>query len=286
MATPIIRSLSEISDRYDALFCDLWGCLHNGVRTYESAVAALQEFRRKGGAVALMTNAPRPAEAVARQLERMGAPRDCYDLIVSSGGVAKDAVASGAWGRKVHHIGAPKDEPFFEGLDVARVPIDEAESIVCTGLHDDMTETPEDYADVLREGRLRGLRMLCANPDITVDVGEKRIYCAGALAQAYEEIGGEAVTLGKPKPPIYDAARRMLAEIGREVEDDRILCVGDGIHTDIAGGAAEDLDTLFVTGGLAAPELGPDAENPDPALLEEYLARHALTPTAAIGRLR
>ncbi len=286
MATPIIRSLSEISDRYDALFCDLWGCLHNGVRPYEAAVEALRAFRAKGGAVALMTNAPRPAEAVARQLERMGAPRDCYDLIVSSGGVAKSAVASGAWGRKVHHIGAPKDESFFEGLDVARVPIDEAESIVCTGLHDDMTETPEDYADLLREGQLRGLRMLCANPDITVDVGDKRIYCAGALAQAYEALGGEAVTLGKPRPPIYDAARRMLEEIGREAEDDRILCVGDGIHTDIAGGVAESLDTLFVTGGLAAPELGSDIENPDPALLADYLARHALAPTAAIGRLR
>ena len=284
--TPIIQSLSEISDRYDALFCDLWGCLHDGVRAYPAAVSALQAFRAKGGAVALMTNAPRPAAAVAAQVERLGAPRDCWDVIVASGGVARASVEAGEWGRRVYHIGAPKDEPFFDGLDVERVAMDEAESLICTGLRDDRTETPDDYADELREAQLRRLRMLNANPDIAVDVGGRRAWCAGALAQAFEAIGGEVVTYGKPHPPIYDAARRLLAEAGRDVPDDRILCVGDGIHTDIAGGVSENLDTLFVTGGLAAEELGDDPENPDADRLAEYLAAHSLAPTAALGRLR
>ncbi len=286
MSTPIIRSLSEISDRYDALFCDLWGCLHDGVRAHDAAVEALRAFRAKGGAVVLMTNAPRPEGAVAAQLERLGAPRDCYDLIVSSGGVARASVEAGEWGRRVHHIGAEKDEPFFAGLDVERVPMEAAQSIICTGLRDDRTETPDDYADILSEGRLRGLPMLNANPDIVVDMGDRRAWCAGALAQAYEAIGGKVTTMGKPHPPIYDAARRMLAAAGRDVPDDRILCVGDGIATDIAGGVAENLDTLFVTGGLAAGELGEDPENPDPDRLAAFLNAHGLSPTAAIGRLR
>jgi HAD superfamily hydrolase (TIGR01459 family) len=292
--TPIVASLDAIAPRYDALFCDLWGCLHDGIRPFPAAVAALRRFRARGGTVVLVTNSPRPRDAVAVQLGQIGVPRDCWDLIVSSGDAAQAALASGAFGTRVFHVGPERDlgfftdlaEDFFRGSGIARVPFEAAESIVCTGLFDDERETPADYRPLILKGVARRLRMLCANPDISVDRGDRRIWCAGAIAEAYGKAGGEVRYYGKPHAPIYELARRRLAEAGRDTEDARILCAGDGFATDIAGGIGEGLDTLFVTGGLAAAELGPDPEAPDPGLLTAFLARHRLAPTAAIGRLR
>ena len=285
--TRIIPALSQIADDYDLLFCDLWGCLHDGLRVHDAAVAALRAFRAKGGTVALMTNAPRPASSVERQLGRLGAPRDCWDVIASSGDAALEAVRAGQWGERVFHIGADRDEAFFDEAPVTRVPIDEAESVIVTGLRDDAVETPDDYADELRELQLRGLRMLNANPDIHVDVGDKRVFCAGALAAAYRDIGGTAVAYGKPHPPIYDLGRRRAeAAAGRPFEAERILCVGDGILTDVAGAMAEGLDVLFVSGGLAADRLGGDPDRPDPDKLRDFIAEHRLSPRWTIGRLR
>lgn len=284
--TRIIAALAEIAGQYDALFCDLWGCLHNGKVPFPAAVAALQGFRAGGGKVVLLTNAPRPAATVIAQLDRMGVPRDAWDIVVSSGDAAQAAMIDGAVGRKVFHIGADKDEDFFTILPEAavapeRVGLLDAEGIVCTGLADDLTETPDDYRAQLLLGKTRGLTMLCANPDIVVDMGDKRLYCAGALAGAYEEMGGTALYFGKPHPPVYDLARRRLG-----VEDPRILCVGDGIGTDVAGGMAEGLDSLFITAGLAAGEFGPDLDRPDAALLESWIEERQIYPTYAMGHLR
>lgn len=285
--TPILGSLSDLDGRYDVLFCDLWGCLHDGTRVYPAAVEALRRFRAGGGVVILMTNAPRPAVSVERHLERLGCPPEVRDGVVSSGDAALVSVNAGDWGRRVFHIGAAKDEAFFEAAQVERVPLEQAESVIVTGLVDDLTETPDDYAELLADCRARGLRMLSANPDVHVDVGERRVWCAGGIALAYEALGGETASYGKPHAPIYALGRAMVdSRLGRRVPDDRILCVGDGIHTDVAGGVAQGLDTLFVTGGLAAPQMGADVENPLTENLETYLASHRLTPTAAIGRLR
>jgi HAD superfamily hydrolase (TIGR01459 family) len=288
-APRLLASLAEIAGDYDVLFCDLWGCLHDGVRAYPAAVEALRGFRRAGGAVVLMTNAPRPRGSVIRQLGRLGAPEDCWDAVVSSGDAALGSVRRGQWGRKVVHIGDPeRDEPFFDDAPVERVSDPaEADSVIVTGLRDDRAETPEDYRDELRTLQLRGLPMLSANPDIHVDVGPRRVFCAGALAQAYEAIGGEARAYGKPHPPIYDLGRREAeSALGRLVDDDRILCVGDGVLTDVAGAVAEGLDCIFVSGGLAAESVGDDPEAPEPERLAAYLAEHRLSPRYAIGRLR
>ncbi len=290
--TEIIRSLAQIAERYDALFCDLWGCLHNGVAPFPAAVSALQSFRAGGGKVILLTNAPRPKSSVIKQLERMGLPRDTWDDVATSGDASQYAMLSGAVGQKVFHIGAVKDEPFFAdfGDDLAdlaarstttRVPLDQAEGIICTGLADDVTETPDDYRSTLLYAKAKDLPMLCANPDIIVDMGERRLYCAGALAQAYEEMGGRVIYFGKPHPPVYDLARARLG-----LDDPRILCVGDGAPTDVQGGIAEGLDTLFITGGIAAASFGPDAANPDPALLKAWSQEQQLSPTFAMGHLR
>jgi HAD superfamily hydrolase (TIGR01459 family) len=286
-APPIIDSLDCIADRYDALFCDLWGCLHDGVRIHREAAEALRRFRAGGGVVVLMTNAPRPAFSVARHLGRLGASEDLRDSIVSSGDASIRSVNAGEWGRRVYHIGAEKDEAFFEVAQVERVPMPDAESVICTGLRDDRTETPEDYRDELREAQLRGLPMLSANPDIHVDVGGRRAWCAGGLAQLFEALGGRSRSYGKPHAPIYDLGRRQAeSALGRPLEDSRILCIGDGIATDIAGGVAEGLDTLFVAGGLGAAELCDDSGDPQPERLTAYAARHRVSPTFAIGRLR
>ena len=202
-------------------------------------------------------------------------------------------MAAGQFGRRVFHIGPERDLVFFrdaEGrpIDVQRVPLEEAEGIVCTGLFDDRTETPEDYRAIILYGKTKGLRLLCANPDIVVDVGDQRIYCAGAIAQAYSEAGGRSYYFGKPHPPIYALARRKLAgKLGHELPADEILCLGDGIATDIAGAMGEGLDALFVTGGLAAEETGTTAEaGPDPARLAAYLAEARMAPRLAMAYLR
>ena len=178
--TEIIRSLDEIDPGYSALYCDLWGCLHDGVRAFPAAVAALERFRAGGGRVVLLTNSPRPAGDVARQLDMLGAPRSCWDVIVSSGDAAQAAMAAGQFGRRVYHIGPERDLGFFRDadgrpFDIERVPLEEAEGIVCTGLFDDRRETPDDYRATILYGKTKGLKLLCANPDIVVDVGDTRI---------------------------------------------------------------------------------------------------------------
>jgi HAD superfamily hydrolase (TIGR01459 family) len=291
--TKIIQSLAEIDPGYNVLFCDLWGCLHDGTRAFPEAVAALRRFRAGGGRVVLLTNSPRPRSSVAEQMLALGAPEDCYDLIVSSGDAAQSALASHFFGRKVYHIGPERDLGFFvapngQPYDVERVALEEAEGIVCTGLFDDRTETPDDYRATILYGKTKGLKLLCANPDVVVDVGEMRVYCAGAIAQAYTEAGGQSYYFGKPHPPIYALARDDLAALtGEPLETQDILCLGDGIATDILGAMGESLDVLFVTGGLAAEETGTTlTAGPDAARLAAFLNGAKLSPKYAISFLR
>ena len=289
--TRIIESLAEISSGYDTLFCDLWGCLHNGITPFPEAVAAVRSFREAGGRVVLMTNAPRPDWAVAKMLAKMDMPEDVQDVIVSSGDAAQAAMLRGAVGRAVYHIGPSKDAGFFERIPeefadappIERVPFARAEGIVCTGPFDEDRETPEDYRPTFLAAKARGLKLLCANPDIIVDFGDRRIYCAGALAALYDEMGGESLYFGKPHPPIYDLARNRLAAMGHTPE--RVLAIGDGLQTDIRGALLEDIDSVFVTGGLAAQETGTERQ-PDPQKLRQYLTQQQSDPTFSIGYLR
>jgi HAD superfamily hydrolase (TIGR01459 family) len=291
--TKIIQSLDEIDPGYNTLFCDLWGCLHDGTRAFPAAVDGLERFRRAGGRVVLLTNSPRPRASVGDQIEALGATKACYDLIVTSGDAAQSAMATHFFGQKVHHIGPERDLGFFlapngQPFDVKRVPLEEADGIVCTGLFDDRTETPEDYRATLLYAKTKGLKLLCANPDVVVDVGEERIFCAGAIAEAYSRAGGRSYYFGKPHPPIYALARDDLAALtGEPLEAQDILCLGDGIATDILGAMGEGLDALFVTGGLAALETGTTREEgPDPLKLKTFLTTARLSPKFAIAFLR
>jgi len=284
--TRIISSLSEISQDYDAILCDLWGCLHNGVAPFAAAEKALADFRATGGSVILLTNAPRPAAGVRKHLAQIGVDAGDYDGVVSSGDAAKAALTAGLFGRHVYHIGPERDLGFFEDTNTTLVPLEDAESLVCTGLFDDETESPEDYAATLLYAKNKGLQLLCANPDIVVDRGERRIYCAGALAQTFSDMGGTSQYFGKPHSPIYMLARQMLTnQRGTILDDSRILCIGDGIKTDVPGGINESMGTLFVTGGLSKEITGTDTQ-PDSEKLATHLKDVQLTPTAAIGYLR
>lgn len=291
----IISRLSDISDNYSMLFCDLWGCVHNGVAPFREALGALQNWRAQGRHVIFLTNSPRPSRDLGAQFERLSITTDYYDAVVTSGDAARAGLAFGAFGRAVFHIGPERDLPFFEGLAsedyfrghmIDRVPFDAAEGLVVTGLFDDESETPDDYVTLLSAAQARGLKMLCANPDVVVDRGEKRIYCAGALAERYEEMGGVVHYFGKPHAPIYDLARLRASQImGTNVKDEDILCIGDGIHTDILGAVSEDLSVVFVTGGLAKKETQTNIL-PHRAKLSEFLKRHMIHPDFAIGSMR
>ncbi len=289
--TRIIDSLAEIAGDYDVLLVDLWGCLHNGVTVFPDAVAALKGFRAGGGHVVMITNAPRPRAEVRAQLDSLGAPREAYDDIVTSGDSAQAALAQGAVGHKVYHIGPERDASFFtdmaRDLDpsaITRVPLEEAEGLVCTGLNDDETESPEDYRGPLLFGKQKRLKLLCANPDIFVHRGDRKVWCAGAIAALYTEMGGTSLYFGKPHPPIYDLARRRIAALGID-EDASVLAIGDGPATDMAGALGEGIDFLFVTGGVAREDTGVDAA-PDPARLAAFLEAQRMNPAYAIGALR
>ncbi len=291
MSIPIVASLADIADRYDAVFCDLWGCLHNGVEPFAEAVEALRGFRARGGKIVLLTNAPRPRASVERQLEQIGVARDCWDVIATSGDSARSAMFRGVIGDKVWFMGQDYDLTFFEPihlvddpLQITRTPLEDATGIVCLGPFDSQADPAVNRPEFLY-AKQKGLKLLCANPDIVVDRGDTREWCAGALAKLYTEMGGESLYFGKPHPPVYDLARRRLAGLGREIPDDRILAIGDGIGTDIKGALGENIDSLFITGGLALVETL-TVDDPDQKALDDFVASQQITPTYAIGFLR
>ena len=289
--TQIIQSLQEISEHYKALFVDLWGCVHDGVTAYPDANKALVRYRKSGGKVVLVTNSPKARAGVEVQLQHFGVDPEAWDAIATSGDSARAAMYQGAVGSRVYFIGEPRDLPFFDPLSIIddpvsikRVPLEEAEGIVCTGPFDPQAD-PQEMRPALLYAKNKGLKFLCANPDIVVDRGHSREWCAGALARLYSDIGGVSLYFGKPHPPIYDPAYRRLATLDPNIGLESILAIGDGAQTDIRGALGETLDSLFISGGLAASETKTDVQ-PDPDALAAYLGAEKQHPTYAIGYLR
>jgi HAD superfamily hydrolase (TIGR01459 family) len=225
--------------------------MHNGVRPIAATVAACEAFRSSGGTVVLVTNAPRPRASVVRQLDRIGVATAAYDAIVSSGDVSRSLIAAWA-GRSILHIGPERDLPIFAGLGAEPgASAADAEVAVCTGLYDDETEKPADYSAMLAELKAHAVPMICANPDRTVERGRRLVYCAGAIAAAYEAIGGAVRYAGKPYPPIYEMALELAGSLlGAPVGKGRVLAIGDGVATDIAGAARFGLRAIFVASGV------------------------------------
>jgi len=275
---------ATLAARYDVLLCDVWGVVHNGVAATAESCAALVKFRGQGGTVVLITNAPRPGDFVQTFIDALKVPREAYDAIVSSGDVTRALVAERA-GQRVFHVGPERDLPIFGGLNVELAPIERADFTVCSGLYDDTRETPQDYAKLVDAMHKRKLVMICANPDVVVERGDQLVYCAGAIADLYAHSGGDVIYAGKPYRPIYEQAiTRAQALRGRAVDHARVMAIGDSVRTDLKGAAAFNIDSLFVTAGIHAQELGGRNE-PDPAALRDILTAAGVSPTAVMRRL-
>ncbi len=277
------ESLQAIIDRYDAVLCDVWGVIHNGIHAFDKAVSALRKVRQSRKSVILLTNSPRPHQGVASQLASLKIGTDVYDDIVTSGDATRYLIMEAP--KKVFHIGPERDLALFDGLDVELVEEFEATSIVCTGLFDDEHETPEDYDELLLKLRSKNLPFICANPDIIVHHGNKELWCAGALARNYEQLGGRTLIAGKPHRPIYDLAMKKLDKKNGLVGKDRILAIGDGILTDMKGGQQFGLDTLFISGGIHQNEYAKNG-HVDRALLIEVLNKYGSHPIATMWALK
>ncbi|WP_297326526.1 TIGR01459 family HAD-type hydrolase [uncultured Bartonella sp.] len=277
------KSLEAIIDRYDAVFCDVWGVIHNGVHAFGEALLALKKARQSGKAVILITNSPRPRQGVVLQLASLKIGADFYDDIVTSGDATRYLIKEAP--KKIFHIGPERDLSLFDGLDVELCEEFEAAAVVCTGLFDDENETPDDYVELLQRLRSRNLPFICANPDIIVHHGDKELWCAGALARAYEQLGGRTLIAGKPHRPIYDLAMKKLAENKGVVEKKRILAIGDGIMTDVKGGQQYGLDTLYISGGIHQNEYVKNGKV-DPSLLIEFLDKFGSHPVATMWALK
>jgi HAD superfamily hydrolase (TIGR01459 family) len=280
-APPLIEHFATLARDYDALLCDVWGVIHNSIVAFPETCAALEQFRQTGGSVVLISNAPRPEAGVIRMLDRLGVARSVYDRIMTSGDVTREFVARRLG--HVYHLGPERDRPIFSGLEIEFGPIETAEYVVCTGLFDDETEGPEDYRGLFEQMKARNLLMLCANPDLLVERGERLVYCAGALAELYGSLGGEVLYAGKPYRPIYDEALAVIAA-ARGTQSMRVLAIGDSVRTDLIGARTLGLDCLFITGGIHAEELG-DRDNPDLVRLGEILASADVHPRAVMRRL-
>ncbi|PHP66219.1 TIGR01459 family HAD-type hydrolase [Zhengella mangrovi] len=280
----MIDRLDDLAGSYGAILCDVWGVIHNGVRAFPQACAALGRMRAAGLPVVLLTNAPRLSSGVITQIRGLGVPDDAWDAVVTSGDVTRDLIAEGP--RRVFHLGPDRDLQLFDGLEVDLVEEFEASAVVCTGLFDDETETPDDYREMLQRLRSRDLPMICANPDIVVERGDRMIWCSGALARDYGQLGGRTLISGKPHAPIYRAAMAKLAELSdRPLERGEVLAIGDGMLTDIKGAVNAGIDALYVSGGIHFRDYGDSADTPDPVRLGEFFERHALAPVASITRL-
>jgi HAD superfamily hydrolase (TIGR01459 family) len=277
-----VERLSDLVDGVEVILSDIWGVVHNGLESFPEACEALHTYRQRGGTVILITNAPRPADSVQRQLRKLGVADETYDAIVSSGDLTRNFVADHP-GKKMFWIGPDRDSSIHRGLDAVMAPLEQADYIVCTGLFDDETESAEDYRAMMLQAREHKLPLVCANPDIVVERGDRLIYCAGAIAELYRELGGEVVFYGKPHRPIYERAMALAAERrGQPTSLDRVLAIGDSVRTDLTGALAFGIDCLFLTRGIHSEEFE-GIDQLDPASVKELFGH---PPRALMRELR
>jgi HAD superfamily hydrolase (TIGR01459 family) len=281
---PLLPHFSTLAPDYDVVFSDIWGVVHNGIVAFSGACDALMRTRARGAVVILVTNAPRPSDVVIRQLDHLHVPREAYDAVVSSGDVTRGVIKE-RHGQSVFHMGPERDASIFTGLDVRFAPLESADYVVCSGLDDDDRETPEDYRARLELMLKRNLFMLCGNPDVVVERGDKLVYCAGSIADLYATMGGEVLYAGKPYRPIYDMARAKAEEAaGRTVAPGRVIAIGDSVRTDLKGARTAGIDFLFVTSGIHAEEVG-GRERPDSTALKSVFTAAGDMPKAVMREL-
>ncbi|MBL8531744.1 MAG: TIGR01459 family HAD-type hydrolase [Hyphomonadaceae bacterium] len=282
--TQPLNSIEEIAGKYEAIFCDVWGVIHNGRRAYAEACAALARLRAAGKPVILVTNVPKPRGPIPAQLDRIGVPRESWDAIATSGDAIRAALKARAPGPMLRIGPKEFDAVLWEGLDLIEASLQDARFVAISGLNRE-DETPADYANLLRQARARDLEMICANPDIVVRVGDRLVWCAGAIARDYAALGGRVVMAGKPHAPIYDLAFDDLAAVAsKPVRRSTVLCIGDGLSTDIAGANAQGLDSLLIASGMHGEALWSDGAL-DLAKVEAAQAEEGVRATYVMAAL-
>jgi HAD superfamily hydrolase (TIGR01459 family) len=286
MAPPILINAGPLLQRYDVLLCDVWGVVHNGRRAHKNTNDALARFRALGGTVILVSNAPRPHDAVAEFLAQKGVPRNAWDAIVASGDIALEHIKEQGY-QRLHRIGPPRrDDAFFARLPGPHVPLAQSDAIVCTGLVDDRRDSLEMYRPLMLEALHHHLPLICVNPDLVVDVGDERLMCAGAIADLYETMGGKVFWAGKPHPSAYATALARAAELRGEIPDRRrVLAIGDAIRTDLAAAAGAGIDAIFIASGIHNDVAMTDGEI-DPAKLAALFTPDTPSAMVAMSFLR
>jgi HAD superfamily hydrolase (TIGR01459 family) len=271
MTPPILIHAGELLSRYDVLFCDVWGVVHDGLKAFPAACDALVRFRANGGTVVLVSNAPVPQEQVMAMLTTRAVPREAYDAIVSSGDIALAYVQAQRFGA-LHCIGPQdRDSALFSKLTARQTELAEADAILCSGLTNDLSETAESYLPLLEAARARNLPFVCANPDLVVDVGGKLYLCAGAIADVYTRIGGSVFWAGKPHPNAYGTALEVASRLRSDaILPHRILAIGDAVRTDLKAAQNAGVAALFVAGGIHRHDTMADGVI-DPARLASLL---------------
>ena len=270
-----IENLRDLAAGRDVILSDIWGVVHNGLESFPDACAALKAFRTQGGTVVLITNAPRPADSVQRQLRKLGVPDDTYDALVSSGDLTRNYVAEHP-NKAIFWLGPERDNSIHRGLDAVFATLERADYIICTGPFDDESESAEEYRGMMMQARERNLPLICANPDIVVERGDRLVYCAGAIAELYRELGGDVIFYGKPHRPIYERAMALAKERrGKDTPLNHVLAIGDSVRTDLAGAHAFGLDLLFLTRGIHSEEFA-GIDQLDPASVKELFGHPPL----------
>ncbi len=281
-----ISGLGEIAPRFKALVADVWGVLHDGTRSFPAALECLKRVRGSGLSVILVSNSPRPHAATEAQVSALGILRGThFDAVLTAGDLAREAaIAEGD--KACYHLGPDRDRTILDGLGGPVVErLEEADYMLCTGLLHDERETAGDYQDILGQARDLGLPMICANPDLMVHRGADEVPCAGALAAAYEEIGGVVRQFGKPCPEIYQRALDWIeSHRGTAPQPADVLCVGDGLETDIRGARGAGLASVFITSGIHRDALNHHAMD-DEAALQAFMREALLWPDWVMERL-
>ncbi|MEN2977267.1 TIGR01459 family HAD-type hydrolase [Tistrella bauzanensis] len=283
MSMTVYDGVAAIAPAHDGFILDLWGVIHDGRELYPGAVDCLTRLRDGGRRIVFLTNAPRRAARVIEQLDRFGVDRGLYDGVVSSGETARDAaaglLAAGEIGRRVLHLGPPRDAGLLDGLDFTEAADAEGADLVLNTGFDDEDPRLEPLMPALQAAAARGLPMICANPDmVIVRLDGSRFPCAGLMAQAYENLGGRVIAFGKPFASVYDRCLGIL-----DLPRDRVAAVGDGPHTDIQGATDYGIPGYFIAGGILAEKLGlSHGAMPDPDIAARVCAEEGFAPTAML----
>jgi len=240
------EGLSSIVDDYQLFYIDLWGVIHNGIKLHDEAINTLKQISKKNKDYVLLTNAPRPNSSVRNFLEKMGMEKEIRDHVFTSGEAALNYLKKNFLNKTFYHVGPPRDFDLFKDFKKNKLSnIKKSEYILCTGLFDDHDQDLSFYKDLFETNLKK--KMICTNPDLIVDRGSKREFCAGSVAMVFEKMGGNVVYFGKPYPEVYNQSI--------ENKNKKILSIGDNLNTDIKGANLLNYDSLIISNGIHKNEI-------------------------------